>query len=56
MADMKKIVFAGVVLAVLAMASVAWGQQDKDGDNEPTAVINFLVVRTTTASPFAMRR
>jgi hypothetical protein len=51
MADMKKIVFAGVVLAVLATASVAWGQQDKDADNEPTAVINFLVVKDDNGKP-----
>jgi hypothetical protein len=50
MAGMKKIVFAGVVLAMLATASVAWGQQDKD-DNEPTALINFLIVKDDNGKP-----
>ncbi len=51
MADMKKIFFTGMVLAVLATASVAWGQRDKDNDNEPTALINFLVVKDDNGKP-----
>jgi hypothetical protein len=51
MADMKKIFFTGMVLAVLATASVAWGQRDKDSDNEPTALINFLVVKDDNGKP-----
>jgi hypothetical protein len=52
MADMKKIFLTGVVLAVLALASAAWGQQDKDSDNiEPTAVINFLVIKDDNGKP-----
>jgi hypothetical protein len=51
MAGMKKIVFAGVVLAMLATASLAWGQQDKDSDNEPTAFINFLIIKDDNGKP-----
>jgi hypothetical protein len=51
MADMKKILFAGVVLAMLATASVAWGQRDNDSDDGPTALINFLVVKDDNGKP-----
>jgi len=51
MADMKKMFLTGVVLAVLATASVAWGQQDKESDDGPTAVINFLVVKDDNGKP-----
>jgi hypothetical protein len=51
MAGMRKIVFTGVVLAMLAFASVAWGQQDKDSDNEPTSFIYFLVVKDDNGKP-----
>jgi hypothetical protein len=49
MADMKKIFFAGVVMAMLATASVAWGQQDKD--EEVTSYIDFHVVKDDNGKP-----
>jgi hypothetical protein len=49
MADMKKIFFAGVVMAMFATASVAWGQQDKD--NEVTSYLYFHVVKDDNGKP-----
>jgi len=49
MAGMKKIFFSGVVMAVLATASAAWGQHDKDV--EPTSFIYFAVVKDENGKP-----
>jgi hypothetical protein len=49
MAGMKKIFFAGVVMAVLATASAAWGQHDKDV--EPTSFIYFVVIKDENGKP-----
>jgi hypothetical protein len=49
MALMKKILIAGTVLAVVAMASPAVAQKDKDV--EPTSVVNFLVIKDDNGKP-----
>ena len=49
MGRMKKIFFAGVVMAVLATASAAWGQHDKGV--EPTSFIYFAVVKDENGKP-----
>jgi hypothetical protein len=49
MAGMKKIFLTGVAITMLALASAAWGQQDKD--NEPTSNIYFLVVKDDNGKP-----
>jgi hypothetical protein len=46
---MKKILVTGVVLAMFAMAGAAVGQKDKD--DEPTAWLNFLVVKDDNGKP-----
>lgn len=46
---MKTILVPGAVLAVVAMASPALGQKDKD--DEPTSVVNFLVVKDDNGKP-----
>jgi len=46
---MRKVFFAGVVMAVLAMASAAWGQQDKD--TEKTSYVYFLIVKDENGKP-----
>ena len=49
MASMKKIFVTGVVLVMLASASAAFGQKDKD--EEPTAWLYFLVVKDDNGKP-----
>jgi hypothetical protein len=49
MALMKTILIAGAVLAVVAMASPAVAQKDKDV--EPTSVVNFLVIKDDNGKP-----
>jgi Carboxypeptidase regulatory-like domain len=49
MASMKKIFVSGVVLAMLALAGVAFGQKDKG--EEPTAWVYFLVVKDDNGKP-----
>lgn len=49
MARMKKIFVTGVVLATLAIAGVALGQQDKD--DEPTSWMYFQVVKDDNGKP-----
>ncbi len=49
MALMKKILIAGTVLAVVAMASPALAQKDKE--QEPTSVVNFLVIKDDNGKP-----
>jgi hypothetical protein len=46
---MQKILIVGAVLAVVAMASLALAQKDKD--DEPTSVVNFLVVKDDNGKP-----
>jgi len=46
---MKRIFVSGVVLAILAMASLAAGQKDRD--DEPTSWLNFLVVKEDNGKP-----
>ena len=46
---MKKILIAGAVLAVVAMASPALAQKDKE--QEPTSVVNFLVIKDENGKP-----
>ena len=47
---MKKLLVAGVVLTILATASVAFAQKDRD-DDEPTALLNFLVIKDANGKP-----
>jgi hypothetical protein len=49
MALMKKILIAGAVLAVVALASPALAQKDKE--TEPTSVVNFLVIKDDNGKP-----
>ncbi len=49
MALMKTIRSAGAVLAVVAMASPALAQKDKE--TEPTSVVNFLVIKDDNGKP-----
>lgn len=49
MASMKKICIAAVVLAVVAAASPSLAQKDKD--DEPTSVVNFLVIKDDNGKP-----
>ena len=44
-----RMVFAGVMVAMLAMASTAAAQRDED--DEPTAVLNFLVLKNDNGKP-----
>src|ERR1700693_4260357 len=46
---MNKILVAGAVLAVVAMASPALAQKDKD--DEPTSEVNFLVIKDDNDKP-----
>ena len=46
---MKTILIAGAMLAVVAMASPALAQRDKD--DEPTSVVNFLVIKEDSGKP-----
>lgn len=45
----QRIAIAGVVVAVLAMAGLATAQ--RDADDEPTAVMGFLVLREYNGKP-----
>lgn len=49
MTPMKKIMVAGVLLAMLATTGVAMGQKDKD--EEPTSWVHFSVVRDENGKP-----
>ena len=49
MARMTKIWITAVALAMLAPASAAWGQKDKD--NEPTSWIYFTVTKDDNGKP-----
>jgi len=49
MALMKTFLIAGAVLAVVATASPALAQKDKD--DEPTSVVNFLVIKDDNGKP-----
>jgi len=49
MTFMKRILIAGAVLAVVAMASPALAQKDKE--EEPTSVVNFLVIKDDNGKP-----
>ena len=49
MALMPKILIAGIVLAVVATASLSVAQKDKD--EEPTSVVNFLVIKDDNGKP-----
>lgn len=44
-----RILLAGVAVAVLAMAGTAWAQ--KDTDEEPSALLSFLVVKDDNGKP-----
>ena len=46
---MKMILVAGAVFAVVAMASPALAQKDKE--TEPTSVVNFLVIKDDNGKP-----
>ena len=46
---MRMILMAGAVLAVVAMASPALAQKDKE--TEPTSVVNFLVIKDDNGKP-----
>lgn len=46
---MKTTLIAGAVMAVVAMASPALAQKDKE--QEPTSVVNFLVVKDDNGKP-----
>jgi hypothetical protein len=46
---MKTILIAGAVLAALAIASPAPAQKDKE--QEPTSVVNFLVIKDDNGKP-----
>jgi hypothetical protein len=49
MARMGKFLVTGVLLTILAAASVAVGQKDRD--DEPTALLNFLVIKEDNGKP-----
>lgn len=49
MAPMTKAVRFGVVLVMLATAGIAAAQ--KDADNEPTCLVNFLVIKDDNGKP-----
>jgi hypothetical protein len=44
-----RVVIAGVIVAVLAMASLAMAQ--KDADDEPTALLGFVVLKDDNSKP-----
>jgi hypothetical protein len=46
---MKKIMWGGAVLVMLAASSLAWGQKDKE--DEPTSWIYFQVVKDESGKP-----
>jgi|SRR5579859_349928 len=49
---MRKFLAISVVLAgMLAAASLAVAQKDKDSDDEPTALLNFLVIKDDNGKP-----
>jgi hypothetical protein len=48
---MKKIYLAGIVLALLATATVAAAQKDKDDDEGPTSWVYFLVLKDDNGKP-----
>ena len=50
MVGMKKLLLAGLVLTMLATAGVAFAQKDRD-DDEPSSVINFLVIKDANGKP-----
>ena len=45
----QRVIISGVIVAVLAMAGHAMGQ--KDADDEPTALMNFLVLKDENSKP-----
>jgi hypothetical protein len=49
MASMKKMLFAGLALGVVATAIPSLAQKDKE--DEPTAVVNFLVIKDDNGKP-----
>jgi hypothetical protein len=46
-----KMLLVGVLLAGLAMAGSAVGQKDKDSDEEPTALMSFVVLKQDNGKP-----
>ena len=45
----QRVIISGVIVVVLAMAGYAMGQ--KDADDEPTALMNFLVLKDENGKP-----